>query len=228
MSNMKQYDDGKIRDVDIRLAFVRRNMKFFENKDYEFVNEFGINSTNIVDLASFDFKNKIFFGFEIKSEMDNTKRLYDQLNSYITFFNFVYVICHTKHLQGVLDMIEANKQFHKVGVIKVDSDLNFTEVRRAKKYTQFFALFAKNLELDELRTLAVAHGINSAGNKTTLLEVIRRHITLDEIYNGIKNKLRNTKIHKCPFCGSKLYYNTSNRSGRLRVCYKCGKSTYEE
>ena len=45
---MKIKRDGKIRDVDIRLKFIERNIKFFEQPGFEFVNEFGINSTNIV------------------------------------------------------------------------------------------------------------------------------------------------------------------------------------
>ena len=57
MSNMKKKDDGKIRDVDIRLRFIERNIKFFEQPGFEFVNEFGINSTNVVDLAAFDFNH---------------------------------------------------------------------------------------------------------------------------------------------------------------------------
>ena len=91
---MRAKNDGKIRDVDIRLAFIARNMGFFEQPGFEFVNEFGINSTNIIDLAAFDFNHKndegkedpIFYGFEIKSEQDNVNRLYKQLNAYITFF----------------------------------------------------------------------------------------------------------------------------------------------
>ena len=55
---MRAKNDGKIRDVDIRLAFIARNMGFFEQPGFEFVNEFGINSTNIIDLAAFDFNHK--------------------------------------------------------------------------------------------------------------------------------------------------------------------------
>ena len=113
MANMKIIRDGKMRDVDIRLKFIERNIKFFEQPGFEFVNEFGINSTNIVDLAAFDFNHKtngkddpIFYGFEIKSETDNTKRLEAQLNAYITFFHIIYVIVHEKLLNEVLELID--------------------------------------------------------------------------------------------------------------------------
>ena len=59
MTNNTPKNDGKVRDIDIRLEFMKRNLKFFEQPDMEFVNEFGVNSTNVVDLAAFDFKNNI-------------------------------------------------------------------------------------------------------------------------------------------------------------------------
>ena len=49
--------DGKkkkeLGDKEIRRAFLERNKDFF--KKNIFANEFGINSTNVVDFASFDF-----------------------------------------------------------------------------------------------------------------------------------------------------------------------------
>ena len=119
---MKIKNDGKIRDVDIRLEFIKRNIEFFEQPGFEFVNEFGINSTNIIDLAAFDFNHKntegkedpIFYGFEIKSERDNVSRLYKQLNAYITFFQIIYVIVHEKLTHEVIELIDKNKQFSKI------------------------------------------------------------------------------------------------------------------
>ena len=55
----------KIKDWPIRKEFIKRNLEFF--KSNIFVNEMGVNSKNIVDVASLDFKKNIFYGFEIKS-----------------------------------------------------------------------------------------------------------------------------------------------------------------
>ena len=86
--------DGKkkeeLGDKEIRRAFLERNKDFF--KKNIFANEFGINSTNVVDFASFDFEKNIFYGFEIKSPKDNLTRLYKQLTAYSTFFNIVYLL----------------------------------------------------------------------------------------------------------------------------------------
>ena len=218
MTNPTKKNDGKIRDIDIRIAFMKRNMKFFEQENIEFCNEYGINSTNVVDLAGFDFKNNIFYGFEIKSEQDNTDRLYKQLNSYITFFNFVYVLVHEKHLKEVLDIVGAHQQFSKVGIIAVSKDLQFKEIRRAKKYSQIYFMFINNLDLEEVRILAAEHGINLEGSKKQLLGTLRRHVSLEEVFKGIQSKLRKYRSWRCPCCNSKLYYNKKNG----HVCFKCG------
>lgn len=233
MANMKIKKDGKIRDVDIRLAFLARNVKFFEQPGFEFVNEFGINSTNIVDLAAFDFNHKtdgkddpIFYGFEIKSETDNTKRLEAQLNAYITFFQIIYVIVHEKLVDEVIELIDKHKQFSKVGIIKVSSKLQFEQIRQAKRYKPFYTLFINNLDLEEIRLLAAAHKLPLEGSKQVLLSKVRRYVTLQEVFDGIRNKLYKYFVWKCPKCGSKLYYNQNNRGGRVHICYKCGEKSY--
>ena len=218
MTNPTKKNDGKIRDINIRLAFMKRNLKFFEQDGMEFCNEYGINSTNVVDLAGFDFNKNIFYGFEIKSEQDNTDRLYKQLNSYITFFNFVYVITYENHLSEVLEIVDSHKQFDKVGVMVVNRELQFKEIRRARKYQQVYFMFISNLDLEELRLLAVGHNIDLSGNKKQLLGALRRYVPLEEVFKGIQNKIRKYRTWKCPRCDSRLYYNRKDS----HICYKCG------
>ena len=218
MTNPTKKNDGKVRDINIRLAFMKRNLKFFEQDGMEFCNEYGINSTNVVDLAGFDFNKNIFYGFEIKSEQDNVDRLYKQLNSYITFFNFVYVITYENHLSEVLEIIDAHKQFDKVGVMVVNKKLQFKEIRRARKYQQVYFMFINNLDLEELRILAAEHNMELSGNKQQLLGSLRRYVPLEDVFKGIQNKIRKYRTWKCPCCESRLYYNKKNG----HVCYKCG------
>ena len=218
MTNPTKKNDGKVRDINIRLAFMKRNLKFFEQDGMEFCNEYGINSTNVVDLAGFDFNKNIFYGFEIKSEQDNMDRLYKQLNSYITFFNFVYVITYENHLSEVLEIIDAHKQFDKVGVMVVNKKLQFKEIRRARKYQQVYFMFINNLDLEELRILAAEHNMELSGNKQQLLGSLRRYVPLEDVFKGIQNKIRKYRTWRCPCCESRLYYNKKNG----HVCYKCG------
>lgn len=218
MTNPTKKNDGKIRDINIRLAFMKRNLKFFEQDGMEFCNEYGINSTNVVDLAGFDFKKNIFYGFEIKSEQDNMDRLYKQLNSYITFFNFVYVITYENHLSEVLSIVDSHRQFDKVGVMVVNKELQFKEVRRARKYQQVYFMFISNLDLEELRLLAMGHNIDLSGSKKQLLGALRRYVPMEEVFKGIQNKIRKYRTWKCPRCDSRLYYNRKDS----HICYKCG------
>lgn len=218
MTNPTKKNDGKVRDINIRLAFMKRNLKFFEQDGMEFCNEYGINSTNVVDLAGFDFKKNIFYGFEIKSEQDNMDRLYKQLNSYITFFNFVYVITYENHLSEVLNIVDSHRQFDKVGVMVVNKELQFKEIRRARKYQQVYFMFISNLDLEELRLLAVGHNIDLSGNKKQLLGALRRYVPMEEVFKGIQNKIRKYRTWKCPRCDSRLYYNRKDS----HICYKCG------
>lgn len=218
MTNPTKKNDGKIRDINIRLAFMKRNLKFFEQDGMEFCNEYGINSTNVVDLAGFDFKKNIFYGFEIKSEQDNMDRLYKQLNSYITFFNFVYVITYENHLSEVLEIVDSHAQFDKVGVMVVNKNLEFKEIRRAKKYQQIYFMFISNLDLEELRILAAGRNLDLSGNKKQLLGLLRRYVPMEEVFKGIQNKIRKYRTWTCPCCGSRLYYNKKDG----HVCFKCG------
>lgn len=208
-------------DRDIRVAFLKRNLDFFRNNVY--ANEFGINSTNVVDLASFDFNRNIFYGFEIKSPRDNLSRLYKQLSSYVTFFNIVYLVAHEKFIEEAEDLINKNRHLEKVGIVKVSNNLEFEEVRQARLNKPFFDLFIKNLELDDLRILCESKGFDPNGNKRQLVSVLKMHISMDEIYKGLYQKLIKHHIKKCPCCGSNLWYNKRATGEESRTyCFECG------
>lgn len=211
----------KLKDKDIRVAFLKSNLDFFRNN--VFANEFGINSTNVVDLASFDFNNNIFYGFEIKSPRDNLARLYKQLSSYVTFFNIVYLVEHEKFVDESLEIINTHRHLEKVGIIKVNDDLQFEEIRRAKINRPFFDLFIKNIELDDLRFICETKGIPADGNKRQLVSSLKLHMSMDEIYKGIYKKLEKHHIKKCPSCGSNLWYNKrANGEESKTYCFECG------
>ena len=214
-------------DMDIRKAFLERNKEFF--KSNVFANEFGINSTNVVDFASFDFNKNIFYGLEIKSPRDNLVRLYKQLTAYTTFFNIVYLIVHDKHLQEAMNMINSYEHFRKIGVIRLDDNLNFEEVKQASMYKPFFDLFIRNLDMEDVRNLCESHGIPTIGyNKKQLTMRLKTRITIPQMYEGIKHKLEKYHIKKCPNCGSNLFFNRRAGSDTMSVCFECGWETINE
>lgn len=214
--------DGKLRDIDIRIAFIKSNLEFF--KKYTFVNEMGINSKSIADIASLDFENNLLYGFEIKSEVDSLARLYHQMSQYTAFFNIVYVVSHFKHTKAIMELITNNIFARNVGLIEVSQDLKFTEVKKASYVTPRFDSFLRNLDLEELETLCESKGqFLGWESKTMLIDKVKRNITLDEIYEHLRNKCERYYVKKCPKCGSNLYYNKRNRTGKtVSYCYECG------
>lgn len=213
---------SKMKDREIREAFIKRNLSFF--KKTTFVNEMGVNSKNIVDLAALDFDKNIFYGFEIKSEADSLQRLYKQLSTYTTFFNVVYVVAHKKHTEAVLTLIDNNVFAKNVGYIEVSSDLDFKELRKAKYTKPRFDTFIRNLDLEELGSLCESKGQYLGWeSKGLLVDKVKRLVTLDEVYEHMHNKVNKYYMKTCPKCGSSLYYNKRNRNGKLvSYCYECG------
>ena len=111
-----------------------------------------------------------------------------------------------------------------MGYIEVDSNLNFTELRKAKFRKPRFDTFLKNLDLEELSILCESKGQYLGWEpKSMLIDKIKRNITLDEIYDHLHNKVERYFIKTCPHCGSTLYYNKKNRYGKKdSFCYECG------
>lgn len=212
----------QIKDIDIRKEFIRRNLKFF--KSTTFVNEMGINSKNIVDLAALDFNKNILYGFEIKSEADNLKRLPKQLSTYSTFFNIVYVVAHEKHTQQIFNFFEANPFTSSMGYIEVTSDLEFTELRKASYKEPRFDSFIRNLDTEELEMICESKGqYQGWESKGLLVDKLKRNVTMEEVYEHLNNKVKRYYYRKCPMCGSTLYYNKKNRNGHKEAwCYECG------
>lgn len=214
----------KIKDWDIRKEFIRRNLNFF--KSTTFVNEMGVNTKNIVDLAALDFNKNIFYGFEIKSEADNLQRLFKQLATYTTFFHIVYVVSHEKHTEAINALINNNPFMRNVGYIEVTSDMQFRELRKATYAQPRFDTFIRNLDLEELGSLCESKGQYLGWeSKSLLVDKIKRLVTMDDIYEHMKSKVMRYYYKTCPHCGSHLYYNKRNRKGQLvSYCYECEKS----
>lgn len=213
---------SKIKDREIREAFIKRNLEFF--KSTTFVNELGVNSKNIMDVAALDFNKNIFYGFEIKSEADNLRRLQKQLSTYSTFFNVLYVVGHEKHTDHIFTLLDNNTYTKNVGYIEVTSDLDFIELRKAKLTKPRFDTFLRNLDLEELGILCESKGqYDGWESKNLLVDKVKRLITLDDIYEHMHDKVNRYYVKYCPKCGSNLYYNKKDREGHKKsFCYECG------
>ena len=213
---------AKLRDIDIRKEFIKRNLDFF--KSLTFVNEMGINSKNIVDFAALDFNKNIFYGFEVKSEVDSLKRLPKQLSTYSTFFNIVYIIAHQKHTEHILNFLDSNVFTKDMGYIEVYDDLTFKELRKASFKKPRFDTFIRNLDAEELESLCESKGqYQGWESKGLLVDKIKRSTSIEEIYEHMHNKVDRYYLKTCPNCGSSLYYNKKDRNGHKHShCFECG------
>jgi hypothetical protein len=179
-----------IKDKDIRFKYILENKDLF-NKGI-FINEYKINKDSIVDFALF-YKNELY-GYEIKSEADNLKRLPNQLRNYLKYFDYIYIIISEKHKEECLKFLTKLK-LNKVGIIFVDSKLEFDTYRIPLGIN-------KMMKLNN-----VINNLNLTGNK----ELFHGKINLDQAIKMLEEKITE-KYHKsCPKSKSNLVYKTSYR-----------------
>lgn len=94
----------------------------------EFAFDFGRCRADVVCV-----RNNRLVGYEIKSAVDKTTRLPDQLLSYGQFFDYTYVVCDAKHLTNVESMASENvgvylcaeRGVKKFSPAKINRDLDY-------------------------------------------------------------------------------------------------------
>ena len=70
------------------------------------------------DILEFQEENgiKSLIGYEIKSDKDNLKRLKNQLDMYLIFFNYVVVLTTAKYLDEVIHLLNM-PEYKRIGVM---------------------------------------------------------------------------------------------------------------
>lgn len=100
------------------------------------------------DILEFREENgiKSLIGYEIKSDKDNLKRLKNQLDKYLIFFNYVVVLTTEKHLGEVMRLL-TKPEYRQVGVMvcKLTDEKTYYEVVRLAEYQE---LKTKGLTMD--------------------------------------------------------------------------------
>ena len=215
-------DDVVLYDKIIRKTFLLRNLDFFKKENTITVNEFGITRKRIADIFHFDFGTNNSTIFEIKGEKDNTNRLEQQLNIYSSYANIVYVITAENHLDKVEELLSRKVYGKNIGIIVVDKDVNFKEIKRATYMKCFFDTFIRNLDKEELELLCEEKDLKVYGSKNNIIGYLKRHVTYEELINSLRNKLNKYYTKECPNCKSNLYYNKYIRNIKTSICFECG------
>ena len=100
------------------------------------------------DILEFREENgiKSLIGYEIKSDKDNLKRLKNQLDKYLIFFNYVVVLTTEKHPGEVMRLL-TKPEYRQVGVMvcKLTDEKTYYEVVRLAEYQE---LKTKGLTMD--------------------------------------------------------------------------------
>ena len=117
MAETKLYE-GDIKELILRKksSFVPNGMKstvVFEKTLY--ASKKDNTKTKIADALIFR-EDGVIFGIEIKTEYDQLSRLPSQLKNYSLSCDYVYVICHDKHVEKVEQILSRYKLQH-VGII---------------------------------------------------------------------------------------------------------------
>lgn len=212
-----------IKDKDIRFKYILDNLDFF--KTGIFINEYSLNKERVVDFACF--KDGKFYGYEIKSEADNLIRLVGQLRKYVRFFNYVYLIIFNNHLEDTVKLLNKFK-LKNVGIISVDSNLEFTEYKKALSENDNFKLrgLLENLKQENLVNLIEAKQIPVPDkiSKNLLISKLTGKVNLYEVIEELNNCLINNYVYKCPKCSSSLTYKTKVVETKQIKSYKFNKN----
>ena len=123
----KRIDDAGMRRVfywDFPSAVTLEEVKFpnFRADIVEFVEDNGLKSLT---------------GYEIKSDKDTIKRLKNQLDYYLVFFNYVIVLTTEKHLEEVMKLLN-KPEYRQVGIMlcKLTDERTYYEVVRLAEYQE--------------------------------------------------------------------------------------------
>lgn len=91
------------------------------------------------DIVEFQEENgiKSLIGYEIKSDKDTLKRLPQQLDKYLIFFNFVVVMTTEKHIAELMKLL-ANPEYQQVGIMlcKLNDERAYYQVVRLAEFQE--------------------------------------------------------------------------------------------
>lgn len=101
-------------------------LKQFKNDDdLVALMEYNVGNSRL-DIGKID---KYSYAYEIKTELDNILRLEKQISDYEKLFEYIYVVCHKKHINDVRKVIS-----NKIGIIIYeinDEKVQFRKIRKA-------------------------------------------------------------------------------------------------
>lgn len=129
-----------------------------------------------LDIASVNGKA---IAYEIKTEFDNLNRLENQINDYLLYFEYVYIICNKEKVEEVFGLIPS-----EVGVYVYNekiTDNGYTLIKKASMNS--------NINIDKIISF-IGKKDSRAYFKSIDQEYIKNTYSKDYIYNVFKQTFR--------------------------------------
>lgn len=153
----------KMTEAEIRAALIRRLTLSPEGQGAAFIPELSLDG--FARRADLVVANGHLAVFEIKSAKDSLTRLAGQLETYLSHFEEVTVVCAAKHLSGVRATAPRS-----VGIWQIDGDGSIAIVRRpARKKSIARTIWLSFLPVDEVRAILRQHELPVGGSRAELL-----------------------------------------------------------
>ncbi|MGC1329791.1 sce7726 family protein [Pseudomonas sp.] len=117
-----------MREIDIKRMFALYLLKK-EGSDvifFEYAFHFGRRRADIISV-----EDGMVIAYEIKSAFDRIDRLGEQLNSYAQLFDYVYVICDSKHINAIRKTTP-----ERIGIYQC-AETGLKRIRKAKQIKNF-------------------------------------------------------------------------------------------
>lgn len=169
-----------MRETEIKRVFAHYLLKkkTTEVVFFEYAFHFGRRRADIISV-----EDGMVIGYEIKSAFDRIDRLEEQLKSYAQLFDYVYVICDSKHIGAIRKITP-----ERVGIYQCAST-GLSRLRKAKQIKNFDSITTLDaMPMDHLR-----RDFKIRGNSK--LEICNK-ISKSKQREDIKNTFRKYIIHK--------------------------------
>lgn len=184
-----------MKDVDIRRELHRSYLSHFYKNDAnsKVIDELGIcQGASLVDIAVV---NGSMWGWEIKSEKDNLKRLPLQMSYYNKVFDYITIVTNENHLNEIKEIVP--KYWGVICVKKKKEGFELENLRKPKKNKNVdaFSLVQflwKEEALEVLEKEGLIKGMKSKPRKL-IWRKIAESLELEKINYYVRTYLKNRK-----------------------------------
>lgn len=166
-----------MKELDIKRMFAYQALKKDKTEVifFEYPFHFGRRRADIICV-----ENGMIVGYEIKSAFDRIDRLEDQLESYTQLFDFVYVICDSKHINAIRKTIPTRIGIYECGAHGVKRLRKAGQIKNFDTITTLDAIpidaLRKKFKILGKSKLEICDNISKIENRFDIKKYFREYI----------------------------------------------------